>query len=93
MKLPNIISLLGYAATLKELVLVMNLVEGSTLHTLILSREKIKVKTNLPYKLYSIYVTTDTCSTEGIYSKRNCCWYHDPIIIHQDIKPLNVMVF
>jgi len=46
-KHPDIVSMLGYAATLKELVLIMNLAQGSNLHSLLFGKQKIKVKINL----------------------------------------------
>ena len=91
-------NLFGYAVGVQEIVLVMTYIQGKNLDDLLFGKDKILSKVCYYNGLLSL-----ACFFQGteeqhqyiavkIASGVQFMHSQDPVIIHQDIKPLNIMV-
>ncbi|XP_065890569.1 uncharacterized protein [Dysidea avara] len=83
LKHPNIVSLLGYSTAEREIVIIMEFINGKNLHTMIFGKDKIISRTSNMKRLHI---------AKGVAYGLEFMHTHNPVIIHQDIKPLNIMV-
>ena len=99
MKHPHIISCMGYCATNQQIVLVMNFVDGSNLDMVLFSK-KHKREVNI-YSYFIIHAIEffkfvlqipEVHIAYKITDAVNYMHTHSPVIIHQDLKPQNVLV-
>ena len=84
MKHPNIVELLAYALSEEEIVLVTNFIDGSNLDKILFAVEYV-----LGFKL------SEQQELDIAIKVADAVHYmhsQDPIVIHQDLKPQNVLV-
>ena len=104
LKHPNIVAFIGYAASETELVLVMEFIEGTNLHQLIFGEQKVITRVRqLMIIIMIMLLKWLPCVKQASINQRmhivkqiayGIQFMHTrkPCIVHQDIKPLNVMV-
>ncbi len=96
-------SLLGYTLTKKELMLIVNFVDGDNLDFLIFGKEKVISKVAIiiislnMYNSFIILLCQKTLQEKmficsSIANGLEHMHTRDPVVIHRDIKPLNIMV-
>ena len=85
----------------KEVVIIMNLIKGKNLYEMIFGKERTISRVGYTIILcvsINISSTQQATSIQKLYIAKEIAqgikFMHtrDPVIIHQDIKPLNVMV-
>ena len=95
---PNIVNLMGVCYEVSQLLLVTNYIDGSNLHQIIFYNSCDVSETDMscmsPNK--HVYFQLDTPKRINICIQiaKALAYMHgrDPVIIHQDIKPANIMV-
>ena len=88
----------GCARILDEFVIVMNYIDGSNLDRVLFGKKKEKVA--IMYKIinFYLYTTLQLSDEDKKYIAGEVCkgvqymHNHMPVIIHQDLKPQNILV-